>query len=1154
MYFRLADMAGSVYEIEHLRVACRELYQSPDPARRNVADKMLYEFALSGDCFEKCIILMESDECCRFVAVATLLNLLGRNGSLTDEQRLKLRTYLLNFMFSHQDLESVVIPSFCTLISRLIRISWFDEGANRELVFQTAVKEIMKIAEELNEMCLKAIQLLSNLVVEMCERTGVILMRKRRKTMFSFRDTFLFDIYKLSITLLRRVLINIPTGSPIDVNQEGLLKNLLQLSMNCLNYDFNNSSGEEVSDDNFIIAIPDSWRLMFTQLEVVPLYKTMLARFPQFGSTIIACLTQLACLRRAFLMSPERTQFLQHIIDVIRHVLSSSQIFSDQEFYHGVCLLICRLKSCHQLNEIVKSENYTDFISKVTQFTINSLRMVNIRQNSICYLLMFWKRVVDSISYVRMGGRTEIENYAPLIAEAYLESRMLIADAVANSTIEEDPLDSVITVIDHVEQLSKICRYQYSKSYAVIVRLFDEQARAYNIAISQHPTIGIQTTILENKLTWLIYIIGGLLTEHGGGTSLDEVEQIEANLICRVLQLMRLSDSVLAQRRGSARLESSYLWFLECFRKVYVNDTSRRMSKVFQKLSNVLGISDETALLTIIVRKAIQNLKHFTGNETLLSDSMKLIDSLSDGYSAAKIVLTLQDVNFLMTNHTAQHFPLLGLEVDIKTMKLRTQFYFMLSRLVNLTCGENVDEEFDRLLTPFKDVIDGLEKIFQGSDSSTLQEERSKRSVIGLCRDLRGILLACNNNLAYSRVFQQIYPTVFFIFNQAIKLWSTDHDLVSPIFRFCIELCDNRSTRMNFKVSCPYGYLIFKEITNIVKNYVENILNVQDILEQHIYEMRLKGFLLCFRMFRKLFVGQYLNFGVFYLFGDSSVDVLYQKFVQMAICISQAHLSEYPKLAEAFYMVIESSTQNIIVCFANLDVELQIFLLRRLLDGIGSFDTNIATCCCSSLDNFVDYLHQRLRRVQQNRWTTTQATLPAENDNCLKLVRQHPEVIQEIMVSILNKVLFDDSRCQWSLSRPLLGLIFLQEQFFNQWKVQTISSFPMEQQVHLVNYFEDLMVGVEHNLTSGNKDRFTANVNVFRLNMLENVKSRLPVINNGVSKKNRITPGKSMEFFINTSRCVSISASATKMEKLLVNRRLPVQITSHTLNSSRNHR
>ncbi|KRZ68300.1 Exportin-7, partial [Trichinella papuae] len=1146
MYFRLADMAGSVYEIEHLRVACRELYQSPDPARRNVADKMLYEFALSGDCFEKCIILMESDECCRFVAVATLLNLLGRNGSLTDEQRLKLRTYLLNFMFSHQDLESVVIPSFCTLISRLIRISWFDEGANRELVFQTAVKEIMKIAEELNEMCLKAIQLLSNLVVEMCERTGVILMRKRRKTMFSFRDTFLFDIYKLSITLLRRVLINIPTGSPIDVNQEGLLKNLLQLSMNCLNYDFNNSSGEEVSDDNFIIAIPDSWRLMFTQLEVVPLYKTMLARFPQFGSTIIACLTQLACLRRAFLMSPERTQFLQHIIDVIRHVLSSSQIFSDQEFYHGVCLLICRLKSCHQLNEIVKSENYTDFISKVTQFTINSLRMVNIRQNSICYLLMFWKRVVDSISYVRMGGRTEIENYAPLIAEAYLESRMLIADAVANSTIEEDPLDSVITVIDHVEQLSKICRYQYSKSYAVIVRLFDEQARAYNIAISQHPTIGIQTTILENKLTWLIYIIGGLLTEHGGGTSLDEVEQIEANLICRVLQLMRLSDSVLAQRRGSARLESSYLWFLECFRKVYVNDTSRRI--------NVLGISDETALLTIIVRKAIQNLKHFTGNETLLSDSMKLIDSLSDGYSAAKIVLTLQDVNFLMTNHTAQHFPLLGLEVDIKTMKLRTQFYFMLSRLVNLTCGENVDEEFDRLLTPFKDVIDGLEKIFQGSDSSTLQEERSKRSVIGLCRDLRGILLACNNNLAYSRVFQQIYPTVFFIFNQAIKLWSTDHDLVSPIFRFCIELCDNRSTRMNFKVSCPYGYLIFKEITNIVKNYVENILNVQDILEQHIYEMRLKGFLLCFRMFRKLFVGQYLNFGVFYLFGDSSVDVLYQKFVQMAICISQAHLSEYPKLAEAFYMVIESSTQNIIVCFANLDVELQIFLLRRLLDGIGSFDTNIATCCCSSLDNFVDYLHQRLRRVQQNRWTTTQATLPAENDNCLKLVRQHPEVIQEIMVSILNKVLFDDSRCQWSLSRPLLGLIFLQEQFFNQWKVQTISSFPMEQQVHLVNYFEDLMVGVEHNLTSGNKDRFTANVNVFRLNMLENVKSRLPVINNGVSKKNRITPGKSMEFFINTSRCVSISASATKMEKLLVNRRLPVQITSHTLNSSRNHR
>ncbi|KRY59196.1 Exportin-7 [Trichinella britovi] len=1011
----------------HLRVACHELYQSPDPARRNVADKMLCEFALSSDCFEKCIMLMESDECCRFVAVATLLNLLGRNGSLTNEQRLKLRTYLLNFMFAHKDLESSVIPSLCTLISRLIRISWFDEDANGELVFQTAVKEIMKIAEELSDMCPKAIQLLSNLVVEMCERTGVTLMRKRRRTMFSFRDTFLFDIYKLSITLLRRVLINIPTGSPIDVNQEGLLKNLLQLSMNCLNYDFNNSSGEEASDDNLIIAIPDSWRSTFIQLEVVPLYKTMLVRFPQFGSTIIACLTQLACLRRAFLMSPERTQFLQHLIDVIRHVLSSSQIFSDQEFYHEVCLLICRLKSCHQLNEIVKSENYSDFISKVTQFTINSLRMVNIRQNSIYYLLMFWKRVVDSISYVRMGERSEIENYAPVIAEAYLESRMLIVDAVANSTIEEDPLDSVMTVIDHVEQLSKICRYQYRKSYAVIIRLFDEQASAYNIAVSQNLSIGIQTTILENKLTWLIYIIGGLLTERSGGSTLDEVEQIEADLICRVLQLMQLTDAVLAQRRGSARLESSYLWFLECFRKVYVSDTSRRMSKVFQKLSNVLGVSDETALLTILVRKAIQNLKNFTGNQTLLSDSMKLIDNLSDGYSAAKIVSTLQDVNFLMNNHTAQHFPLLGLDVDIKTMKLRTQFYFTLSRLVNLTCSENVEEEFNRLLAPFKDVIAGLEEIFKVSDSSALQEERSKRSVIGLGRDLRGILLACSSNLAFTR------------------FWSTDHDLVSPIFRFCIELCDNRSARLNFKVSCPY---------------VENILNIQDILEQHVYEMRLKGFLLCFRMLRKLFVGQYLNFGVFYLFGDSSVDVLYQKFVQMAISISQTNLT---------------------------------------------VNTNVATCCCSSLDNFVDYLHQRLRRVQQQiGWTTTQTTLPAENDNCLKLVRQHSDVIQEIMVSILNKVLFDDSRCQWSLSRPLLGLILLQEQFFNQWKVQMISSFPLEEQVHLVNFFEDLMLGVDHSLTSGNKDRFTANVNIFRVNMLENVKSRLPVTNNGMSSNSEM--------------------------------------------------
>lgn len=54
--------------------------------------------------------------------------------------------------------------------------------------------------------------------------------------------------------------------------------------------------------------------------------------------------------------------------------------------------------------------------------------------------------------------------------------------------------------------------------------------------------------------------------------------------VCRVLQLMNLTDSQLSQR-GSEKLELAILSFFEQFRKMYVGDQAQKTSKV--KLSMV---------------------------------------------------------------------------------------------------------------------------------------------------------------------------------------------------------------------------------------------------------------------------------------------------------------------------------------------------------------------------------------------------------------------------------------------------------------------------------------------------------------------------------------------------------------------------------------
>lgn len=38
------------------------------------------------------------------------------------------------------------------------------------------------------------------------------------------------------------------------------------------------------------------------------------------------------------------------------------------------------------------------------------------------------------------------------------------------------------------------------------------------------------------------------------------------------------------------------------------------------------------------------------------------------------------------------------------------------------------------------------------------------------------------------------------------------------------------------------------------------------------------------------------------------------------------------------------------------------------------------------------------------------------------------------MNSILNQLMFEEVKCQWSMSRPLLGLIIANGESFTQWK------------------------------------------------------------------------------------------------------------------------
>jgi exportin-7 len=77
---------------------------------------------------------------------------------------------------------------------------------------------------------------------------------------------------------------------------------------------------------------------------------------------------------------------------------------------------------------------------------------------------------------------------------------------------------------------------------------------------------------------------------------------MDGELVCRVLQLMNLTDSRLGQS-GCEKLELAMLSFYEQFRKIYVGDQVQKNSKVYRRLSEVLGLNEESMVLSVFIRK-----------------------------------------------------------------------------------------------------------------------------------------------------------------------------------------------------------------------------------------------------------------------------------------------------------------------------------------------------------------------------------------------------------------------------------------------------------------------------------------------------------------------------------------------------------------------
>ncbi|CAL1139660.1 unnamed protein product, partial [Cladocopium goreaui] len=632
---------------------------------------------------------------------------------------------------------------------------------------------------------------------------------------------------------------------------------------------------------------------------------------------------------------------------------------------------------------------------------------------------------------------------------------------------------------------------------------FDGCSSLTSLTIPETVRLGQQNLIpqqvFEKKMTSVARLHDGCA---GGWPCISQGAVSRGELAGRIFRLVNLTVGVAQKFASSAKAnlrgirdcvprldlgtlvtpaDLQYLYFLEQFRKLYIGEHAKQVvqQQVNERLATVLGLEDENAVLGLLINKIGNNLQQRYQIESVVKKTLALFHELAAGINivhtsdrsphlivCGRLLLKNEMVKYILSNHASPEFGFLT--YSLQYGKYRTMYYHTLGKLLFMDIRDN-KEAFEKFMEP-QGLI--LTQLWQQScqNPQLLRQDHVKPALIGLCRDLRGIGLACTSCEPYSMLFDWLVdnpknPSInrVNLFSRALDAWWDDPEVTTPLLKFMAEFVHNKAQRITFDQSSPNGILLFREASAILVTYGTRIL--QRTQFRDVYVEKYKGIGVCLDMFSHALHGNYTNFGVFELYSDNSLSNSMALALRMCLAIPLQELNAYLKALKPYYYFVELATRGHMPKVMELDSGTFSQLMQSVEEGLLSFETGVQMQSCAVVDNVISYFHSQL----------TGKSTP-EQDRVRRFLQEAPQCLQKILHLMFQLVMTGEFSSMWSISRPLLGLILLHDQHYLQLKEQLINQQIEEKRAKLRSYFDDLMTGVENSMNTKNKDHFTRNL------------------------------------------------------------------------------
>lgn len=1064
---------SQLQELQQIEMLCRQMYESTNTDERNKAEQTMLEFSANPDNLSKCRLIMEESKLCyaQLFAAQSIMKIVTKHAAnFSVDQKVEIRDYIINYLATRKNLESFVVQALAKLWSKILKILWF-EVTETQRVMSVMTKLFFDVDIDRQ---ITGVLVLTYLVEEInqpdSDSIGHRSLTRQRRISSTFRDSCLFDIFSFACSTLHKassVLANDRSYPFVMLAQANL-----KLALSCLTYDFIGTTTDETNmDDMPTVQVPTSWRRLFIEPSTLDLFFSLYhTLMPELSGLAIMCLVQITSIRRSLLSCVERQTFLNRIVAGIISISENPGGLSNPDVFHEFCRLLLRFKANFQLTELVKVPEYGELLRIIKDFTVRSFDIWTTAPNSVHYLLMLWQKLVSSATYTKGVSEHCLDKLAPEVFKAYVDHRLNNVKEIVTEGLD-DPLEDFPMVQQQMEQLSYIGRQSFYTNIQYLRNLFDVTTEQYKMAINnQASSSNLDLAILEGRLSWLIHISSASIS--GRLFIKVEDESYEGDLTCRIMQFIHFSDTHLRKVRRCEKLELAFLHFFDIYRKCFISDQSQYGCRMQKKLTETMGLSSESTILSMYITKIVTNLNYWADNDLIVKDTLLILNELSVGFSSMTKIADLEEVKFLINHHTPEHFPFLGTNTSIEFMKYRTTFYTSLARLLleNMRAGN--DELFDDFMLPIDKSFNQLRQaIVVNPNPSLAQNQDAKNAFIGLCRDVRGLAKEFVKPPSYVFLFEWIYPAYTQVIKNALELWYNDPNVTSPALKLVAELVDNREKRTYYEGATPEAIYLFREISSILIGFGTRILTITDIPPTKIYQYKLKSIAISFRILQISLRGK-MNFAIFQLYGDTVLSDLLQMFVKLFLATIHCDILSYPKLSSQYYPLLEILSANHFDFLINLDQQILGYILESVKAGIAAMDDKLMPSCLLFSNNILSQLFKCLTKVPRKiRTSTSAADEESKRQACLKVVETHSPIFHAIMAIILDLIMSTESTNHPQMQQPFLCLILLYEDKFNQLKQNVISSYPPDKQASVSSWFDSLMDGISRNLSQGNKER-----------------------------------------------------------------------------------